>query len=153
MPSYVYRDGQMQQVPDTVITESTDLREKISNSLVVKEGATATTWAGVRGTITVEGGGVLDARGPVNGTVSVQAGGIATFYSRVSGTLQVSPGGRAKLTSNAVAVGTMHIEGDLLNEGTRGVQVRGSSNIYDAPGSTIRQPDEVRSDGTVVYYG
>jgi hypothetical protein len=47
----------------------------------------------------------------------------------------------------------MHIEGTLINQGTRGVQLHGDGDVEDREGSTVRPPDEVWDDGTVVYNG
>jgi len=153
MPSYDYRDGELVEVPDLVINESGDLHQSVKNTLVIRPGVTLNLHGRVSGTVRVEAGARLIARSDVSGTVNVASTAQATFYERMSGTLHVDRSGVATLAPSSVATGTMHIEGTLVNEGTRGVQVHGSGVVDDREGSTIRQPDETWEDGTMVYYG
>lgn len=153
MPSYTYRDGEMVEIPDTVITVSCEIREPVENTLIVRSGAHVTLWAKLSGTVVVERDAVLEACAAVGGTVDVLAGGRTLFRDKVGGTLHVREGGAATLADTAVALGTMKVDGVLTNEGVRGVQVNGQGRIIDAPGSTVRQPDETWADGTVVYLG
>lgn len=153
MPSYEHRDGELVEVPDLVINESGDLHQSVKNTLVIQPGVTLNLHGRVSGTVRVEAGGTLIARNDVSGTVNVASTAQATFYEQLSGTLHVERGGVATLAPASVATGTMHIEGTLVNEGTRGRQVHGSGVVDDREGSTIRQPDETWEDGTTVYYG
>lgn len=151
MPSYTYRDGKLVEIPDTVITESCEILEPVTNTLVIRAGAHVVTRATISGTVVVEQSAVLETRSPISGTVTVRQGGRALFRDRMSGTLNVDHGGTATLAPTAVALGTMNINGELTNEGVRGVQVNGQGHVFDAPGSTVRKPDETWADGTVVY--
>jgi hypothetical protein len=153
VPSYIYRDGEMVEVSDTIISTSCEIREPITNTVVIKPGVHVTAFAPVSGTVNVGAGASLDAHDRVGGTVHVAAGASAVFRGSVGGTLDVGQGGHATLTTTAVALGTMHIEGELTNEGVRGVQVHGRGTVSDMPGSTVRQPDEVHPDGTFIYHG
>lgn len=101
----------------------------------------------------MQGGATLTAFGDVHGTVHVAANTRATFHRRMGGTLNVGRDGVATLASSAIALGTMNIEGALINHGTRGVQVHGAGVVDDREGSMVRPPDETWQDGTVVYYG
>lgn len=151
MPSYVYRNGDMVEIPDTTITESCEIHETVTNALVIKAGVTVTARSNISGTVNLERGARLDAHGPVNGTVAVSAGAQVAFYDRVGGTVHVHAGAEAVIAPSSVALGTLVVEGLLTNEGVRGIQVSGSGRVVDAPGSEVRQPDERWSDGTVVY--
>ena len=151
-PSYEYRDGEMREVEDVVLTESAVLYEPVSRTVIIEAGAQVTTHGTISGTVEVRDG-QLDAVGPVSGTVNVARGATAHFSSRMSGTLVVRPGGKAHLRPGAVATGTMIIDGVLVNEGTRGVQVSGVGTVEDRAGSAVREPDELWDDGTAVYYG
>lgn len=153
MPSYEYRDGEMIEVPDLVVTESGDLREDVKHTLVIRPGVSLTVHGRVKGTVHVEGGARLDARGDVNGTVHVGPNAEATFHRKMGGTLHIERSGTATLAASAVALGTLHVEGKLVNYGTRGVQVHGGGTVDDREGSTVREPDEKWDDGTAVYYG
>lgn len=153
MSSYEYRNGQFVPVEDLVISESGDLHEKVNRTVVIENGTAVTTYGTINGTVQLRSGTSLDARGTINGTVNVEREATATFHAALNGTLNVDQGGVARLTSTAVSLGTKHIEGTLINEGVRGVQVSGSGTVEDRPGSTVRQPDEVRPDGGVVYRG
>ena len=151
MPSYTYRDGELVEVADTVITESCEIREPATNTVIIRSGAGVTARAKMSGTVMVERGAELVAHSPVTGTVTIDGGARAVFHDRASGTIHVRAGGEARLTATAVALGTMTVDGVLTNEGVRGVQVSGSGEVIDAPGSTVRAPDETWDDGTVVY--
>lgn len=153
MPSYEYRNGELVEVPDVVITESRDLHQNVKNTLVIRSGVTLNLYGRLSGTVQVQAGATLVARSDVSGTVRVASTAQATFYEHMSGTLHVDRGGVATLAPSSLATGTMHVEGTLVNEGTRGVQVHGPGVVDDREGSTIRQPDETWEDGTTVYYG
>lgn len=152
MPSYEYKDGELAEVPDLVINESGDLHQTVINTLVIRPEVTLNLHGRVSGTVRVEAGARLIARSDVSGTVSVAATAQATFYARMSGTLHVERSGVATLAPSSVATGTMHIEGTLVNEGTRGMQVYGSGVVDDRENSTIQQPDETWEDGTTAHY-
>jgi hypothetical protein len=151
MTSYTFRNGQMVEVPDTVVTEDTDFHDSISNTLVIHPGITATTFANVSGTVRVMAGAAFDARGAVSGTVTVDAGAVATFHSVANGSIHVSDQGLAHLLPGAIALGTMRIDGRLINEGVRGVNVSGVGFVEDREGSSVRRPTRTLSDGTTVY--
>lgn len=153
MTSYEYRNGQMVPVEDLVVSESGDLYENVDRTLVIENEATVTSHGRINGTVQLTPGTAFESRGTINGTVNVQRDATATFHARYNGTLNVDRGGVARLAPTAVALGTMDIEGTLINEGVRGVQVFGSGTVEDLPGSTVREPDEVRPDGAVVYRG
>ena len=55
------------------------------------------------------------------------------------------------LLPGAVALGVLRIEGTLINEGTRGVDVSGRGTVDDREGSILRRPDRSLPDGTTVY--
>jgi hypothetical protein len=143
----------MVPVEDVVISESGDLHENINRTLVIQNEATVTSYGTINGTVQLTPGTTFDARGSINGTVNVQRDATATFHAGLNGTLNVNRGGLARLAPTAVSLGTKHIDGTLINEGVRGVRVSGSGTVEDLPGSTVRQPDEVRPDGGVVYRG
>lgn len=151
MPSYTYRAGELVEVPDIIVSESCEIREPVKNTVIIRSGAQVTARSTLSGTVTVEQGAVLEAHGPVNGTVTIEGGARAVFHDRASGTIHVRAGGEARLTPTAVALGTMTVDGVLTNEGVRGVQVKGSGEVIDAPGSMVREPDETLTYGTVVY--
>lgn len=151
MPSYTYRDGRMVQIPDTVITEDTELRGMVTNTVIVRGPATATVLGSLNGTVSVEAGATLIAHGSVSGTLNVASGGTAIFHTATHGTLHVSAGAVAHLLPGASALGTMRIEGILINEGVRGTNVGGSGVVEDRPGSRVRQPDGTLPDGTTIY--
>lgn len=152
MPSYCYHDGQLVEVPDTIITVSCDIREPVRNTLIIRSGARVRTLARISGTLIVERGAFLEAEAPVDGTVDVHSGGSATFLAEVGGTMHVRVGGLATLEHTAQALGSMMIDGVLTNKGVRGVQLSGHGQVIDAPGSTIRTPDETSPDGRQVHY-
>lgn len=151
MPSYEYRNGKFVPVEDFVISESRDLRENVNRTVVIENGAVVTSYETINGTVQLRPGTVLDARGTINGTVNVESEATATFHGAFNGTLNVDHSGVARLTATAVSLGTKHIGGTLINEGVRGVHVSGSGTVEDRPGSTVRQPDEIRPDGGVIY--
>lgn len=151
MASFDYRDGQMIEVPDIVVNESRQIDQDVSRTLVIESGATVTTIGRVSGTIKVKSGAILDARGDVGGTVQIAAGGRAAFHASVGGTLHIEHGGVAAIGRTAVALGTMYVEGELINHGTRGFQVSGTGIVQDLEDSSVQQPDETWDDGTVVY--
>jgi hypothetical protein len=153
MPTYEYRNGQMVELPDVVITESGDLHDDVKRTVIVESGVELTTHGKISGTVNVRPDGTLIARGGVGGTVNVSTGARATFHGNLGGTLNVDRGGAAILASSASALGAMNIIGTLDNYGTRGKEVRGSGRVTDHDGSTVREPDETWADGTTVYYG
>lgn len=151
MPSYQYVDGRMVEIPDLVIDESCELQETIKQTVVLRNGAEVVVHGVVKGTVQVQRGSRVEFMNAVNGTVNVETGASASFFYRLGGTLNVYAGGSAFLSSSAVALGSMCIEGTLINEGVRGVNVSGSGVVEDREGSTVRLPDETWHDGTVVY--
>lgn len=151
MPSYKYVDGRMVEIPDTEITESGTLERDVRNTLIVRPGVQLTITGRVLGTVQVQSGASLNAVGSVSGTVHVEAGARAEFHSRLGGTLHVDRGGVATLSPGAVALGSLSIDGLLINEGTRGTQVRGRGSVDDRDGSRVREPDETTEDGAVIY--
>lgn len=153
MPSYTYRDGRMIEIPDTVVTEDTEIHDRISNTLVIRPGVKVTTFAPVSGTVRVMSGSTLDARGTVSGTVGLDDGARATFHGKASGTINVDRGAIAQLMPGAVALGILHVEGTLINEGTRGTNVHGRGSVEDRDGSIVRPPSRTLPDGTTIYEG
>lgn len=151
MPSFEYVDGQMVKVPDMEITESGTLGGDVRSTLIVRSGVQLTTTGDITGTVQIQRGASLSAIGHVAGTVHVASGAQAEFHSRMAGTLHVDSGGVAVLLPGSVALGTLRIDGLLINEGTRGIQVHGRGSVEDRDGSRVREPDEVMQDGSVVY--
>ena len=151
MTSYTYRNGQMTEIPDTVIAEDLEIRESISNTLIVRPGVNVTTLASITGTVRVMTGATLEARGSVSGTVGVEDGARATFHGQASGSINVDRGAVMHLLPGAVALGVLRIEGTLINEGTRGVNVSGRGTFDDREGSIVRRPDRSLPDGTAIY--
>jgi hypothetical protein len=151
MPGYEYRGDEFVPVPDVVVSESGDLWEDLSCTLVIGPGVALTTHGRISGTVEVGEGSTLDARNDLSGTLSVAANGVATIHRQASGTLHVGTGATVTLAESAVAIGTMHIDGRLINYGTRGVNVSGTGVVDDREGSTVRPPDETLDDGTVIY--
>lgn len=151
MPTYEYRDGEMVEVPDLVVSESGDLYEDVNTTLVIRSGVSLTLYGRVSGTVHVEQAATVEARGDVSGTVHIESTAEATFHQAMAGTLHVEPGGMATLARSAVALGTLHVDGTLVNYGTRGTQILGSGTVDDRENSTVREPDETWEDGTVVY--
>jgi len=150
--SFEYRDSRMIEVPDIAVSESQQIDEDVSRTLI-EFGGTVTTNGRVSGTVNVKSGAILDARADVGGTVHIAAGGRAAFHASMGGTLHMEHGGVAALGPSAVALGTIRVEGELIDHGTRGVQVSGGGIIQDLEGSSVRQPDETWDDGTIVYRG
>lgn len=151
MTSYTYRDGKMVEVPDTIVTEDTELHEPVKNTLIIKPGVAVISNAEISGTIVVMRGATLDARGSVSGTVTIQDEARATFHSSASGTVKVSGGAVMHLLPESIALGVLKVEGTLINEGTRGLNATGQGVIDDRVGSVVRRPDRTFRDGTTVY--
>jgi hypothetical protein len=151
MTTYTYQNGQMIEIPDTVIAEDVEIGEPISNTLIIRPGVNVTTLASITGTVRVMTGATLEARGSVSGTVGVEEGALATFHGQASGSINVERGAVMHLLAGAVALGVLRIEGSLLNEGTRGVNVSGGGTVEDREGSIVRRPDRSLPDGTTVY--
>ncbi|TDE08203.1 hypothetical protein [Jiangella asiatica] len=153
MPSYEYRDGQLVEVPDLIVRTSGDLHEEVHRTLVIASGVELAVHGVISGTVNVQSGAVLDARNDVYGTVNVEPDAQMRVHKHANDTLNVQRGGTITILPSAVALGTIHVEGTLINEGTRGTQVHGAGAIEDREGSSVRPPDETRGDGAVVYYG
>ena len=153
MPSYESRDGEMVEVPDFVVTESGDLHEPVTRTLIIQPGVTLNVTAKISGTVDIGDGSTLNAQSGVGGTVHVRPGGQVTFHERMGGTLHIARGATATIEPNATALGTINVDGTLINFGTRGVQVHGTGIVDDREGSSVREPDETQEDGTVIYRG
>ncbi|MGP5197341.1 hypothetical protein [Arthrobacter rhombi] len=151
MANYTYRDGKMVEVPDIIATEDTELHEPVKNTLIIRPGVAVVSYAKISGTIVVMPGATLDARGPVSGTVTIQDEARATFHSSASGTVKVSGGAVMHLLPGSIALGVLKVEGTLINEGTRGLNVTGQGVVDDRIGSIVRRPDRTLRDGTTVY--
>jgi hypothetical protein len=133
-PSYRFEDGKMVQIPDTIVSQSGTLDEDITNTVVIEPGVALITTGRISGTVNVLGGASLEAKNNVGGTVHIEPGGRATFHAGVGGTLVVDRSAVAVLTRSAVALGSLNIQGELVNEGTRGVQVTGGRNCERSGG-------------------
>lgn len=151
MTSYTYKDGEMIEIPDTVVSEDTEIREPVNNTLVLRPGVNVTTLAAVNGTVRVMVGATLQARGPVSGTLSVEDGARALIHGRAGGTIKIDRGAEVRLLPGAVALGVIRVDGSLINEGVRGVNVSGSGTVEDRAGSTVRSPDRTLPNGATVY--
>ncbi|MGT2462946.1 hypothetical protein [Sinomonas atrocyanea] len=119
--------------------------------MIIDNGASVTIYGTINGTLQLRPGTTVEARGIVNGTVNVERDAKATFHRAHNGTLNVDRGGVAQIAPTAVSLGTKNIDGMLINEGVRGVQIHGLGTVEDRPGSTVRQPDAIRPDGGVIY--
>lgn len=131
MPSYTYENGQMIELPDTVVSEDTEIREPVRNTLVLRPGVNVTTFAAVSGTVRVMSGATLQARGSVSGTVSVEDGARAVIHGQAGGTIKIDRGAEVHLLPGAVALGVIRVDGSLINEGVRGVNVSGPGIVED----------------------
>lgn len=149
-PSFEYRDGRMVEVPDVHISTDVVLSEPITRTLVISDGATVVARAPISGSVQITAGQLI-AETSISGTVTVRSGSSASFAASMSGTLNVAVGGRAHIRPGATALGSMRIDGSLLNEGVRGVQLHGSGQVEDR--GQVRQPDRTDPDGVVVYLG
>lgn len=150
MSSYEYRDGKLVPVSDTVINEDCELQDPVTNTLTIQAGVSVIARGNINGTVNVMQGASLEAYGDVNGTVSAESDTKITFHGRANGTIHLAAGGVARLLRGAAALGTLRIEGTLINEGTRGTNVFGTGQIDDCEGSSVRYPDSA-SDTAVVY--
>lgn len=153
MTSYTYKDGEMIEIPDTVVFEDTEIREPVSNTLVLRSGVNVTTFAAVSGTVRIMSGATLQARGPVSGTLSVEQRARAFIHGRADGTIKIDRGAEVHLLSGAVALGVIRVDGALINEGVRGENVSGPGTVEDRAGSTVRRPDRTLPNGATVYEG
>lgn len=151
MTSYAYKNGEMVEIPDTVVSEDAEIRGPVNNTLVLRPGVNVTTLAAVSGTVRVMSGATLRAQGPVSGTVSVEDGARAIIHGQAGGTIKIDRGAEVHLLPGAVALGVIRVEGSLINEGVRGANVSGPGNVEDREGSTVRHPDRTLPDGTTVY--
>lgn len=151
VPTYTYRNGEMIEIPDTVVVEDTEIHNSISNSLIIRPGVTVITFASVSGTIQVMSRATLDARGPISGTVSISDGARVNFHDAANGTITVDRGAVVHLLPGSVALGAIHLEGTLVNEGVRGINVTGNGTVEDREGSMVRRPDRTLPDGTTIY--
>ncbi|MFJ3384763.1 MULTISPECIES: hypothetical protein [unclassified Curtobacterium] len=118
------------------------LTEPITQTVIVTNAATATARARVSGTVNVEDG-VFVALATVSGTVHVAAGSMAVFADQMSGTLHLASGGSARILPGASALGTMHIDGHLLDEGERGCRCVAPGRSRTVAGSA-RQTSSAR---------
>lgn len=153
MTSFELRNGELVEVPDDIISESGVYDRDIARTLQITPGVRMTTTGKVSGTVNVGEGAEWIAVGDVSGTVTIAAGATVTFERHASGTIDIQKGAEATLGPDCVALGIISVDGLLVNQGTRGVNVLGAGTVDDTPGSRVRQPDEVRADGTTVYYG
>lgn len=151
MTSYTYRDGKMVEVPDTIVSEDTELHEPVKNTLIIRPGVTVVSYAKISGTIVVMPGAMLDAHGPVSGTVTIQGEARAAFHGSANGTVKVSKDAVMHLLPESSALGVLEVEGTLINEGTRGLNVTGQGVIDDRIGSIVRRPERTLRDGSTVY--
>jgi hypothetical protein len=143
----------MVEVPDTTVSEDCIIDVPVDNTLVIEPGVNAIARAPISGTVEVQQDSVLDARSDVSGTVHLSRGARAVFHGRANGTINIEAGAVMRLLPKATALGTLIVDGTLINEGTRGVNVSGSGTVDDREGSTVRQPNKTLSDGSMVYEG
>lgn len=151
MPSYKIVNGAQVEVSDTVVSDDATVEDELSNVVIVRNGAELIARARITGSVVVERGGRLLAFEDVTGTVSLQEGSEAEFHAGLGGALHVSRRATALLKPDAVALGSLNVDGTLVNEGTRGRTVNGDGRVDDLPGSTVRQPDAVDGDMEIYY--
>lgn len=152
MTSFELQDGQLRQVPDQVISESGVFEQDVAQTLRIAPGIRVATTGTLNGTVHVGEEAEWIAAGDVNGAVEIASGATAVFQRRATGTISILRGASATFGPDCVALGMIHVEGALINEGTRGVNVHGPGTVSDLPGSQVRQPDEVWPDGTTFYF-
>lgn len=151
MPSYEYRNGRRVELEDLVVSVSQDLHETINCSLRVQAGAILSSYGTINGSIDLELGAQLHAFGPINGTLYVRDGAEVVIHRALNGSAVICSGGTLHIEQAASAMGSLQIEGTLINSGTRSDTVSGSGRILDREGSTVRRPDEIRPDGTRIF--
>lgn len=153
MPSYEFRNGRKIEIPETILDKSGDFVGTHNNSVIVRGmGTHVASRATINGTLTVSDGVTFENFGTVNGTVNVASGANYVVHGAQNGTSHVEHGGKLRVAPGGMLMGIASGEGELVNEGTRASTSTYVRRIVDAPGSRVRQPDEVDGDGTTYFY-
>lgn len=154
MPTYEYQAGGTRvQIQDLVIHESSDLHTDQNRSVVVRSpGTCANFYATINGSVAVEDGAELHVFGVINGSVHVGPGSATIVHKRLNGSVHVSRTAEVRIAPGGIHAGSIHCDGVYVNEGTRGGTQSGFGDVVDAPGSTVRPPDEVTGDGARTYW-
>ena len=154
MPSFIQGpDGAMVEIEELVIDQSCDLRENQDRSVTVRGSQTRVRiMSRINGSVTVEDLAEVDVTGTLNGSLHVAAGSTVVVYGHQNGSVHVARGGSVKVAGGGVLAGSIHCNGDLLNEGTRAGSESGSGSIVDGPSGRVRQPDRIGPNGERVYH-
>jgi hypothetical protein len=113
----------MIEIPDTVVSEDTEIRGPVTNTLVTCPGVSVTTLDAVSGTVRVMSGDTLPARARCLGWLTSRTG--------------LAPCSTAKQAAQSRCV--------------RGVRVSGSGPVKYREGSTLRPPVRTMPSGTTIY--
>lgn len=154
MPSFIQGpDGAMVEIEDLIIDESCHLRENQDRSVTVRGSQTRVTITSrINGSVTVEDLADVDVAGTVNGSLHVAPGSTVVVHGRQNGSVHVARGGTLKVAGGGVLAGSIHCDGELLNDGTRAGSESGSGSIVDGPSGRVRQPDRIGPNGEKYYH-
>jgi hypothetical protein len=134
-----------------VLSEDTELRGVINNGVVVDAGAVVRVLGTLNGSVSVKSGTVLND-GTVNGSVHLASGTEVRVAGVLSGSTHIAEGGTAVVLRAGSLRGSLHNDGLLINDGTRGGTVQGSGSIEDRPGASVKQPNYMSADGVNATY-
>lgn len=153
MPSYIQApDGSMIEIDDLVIDQSGELREPQNRGVIVQGPETVVKlMSTINGSVSVEDGASVDLEGTVNGSVHVAAGSTFVVQGKLKGSVHIAHGAKMHISERGLLAGSIHCDGELVNDGTRDVAESGSGSIIDGPTGSIRQPNRVDPDGTKIY--
>lgn len=153
MPSFIQgADGSMIEIEDLILDESCTLRENQDRSVTVRGADThVTILSRVNGTILVEGQANVDLAGTVNGSLRVAPGSSVSVRGEQNGSVNVAYGASLRIVEGGVVAGSIHCDGELLNDGTRIASESGVGSITDGLTGIVRKPDRIELDGTKIY--
>ncbi len=120
-----------------------------AGTIEVEAGATLRVVGDQHGTVHLHSDSQLVVTGQIHGTLHLAPGSSALIEGAQHGTVHVSRGSLVEVAPGGILAGTLHIDGLVRNGGTRGGAVRGSGELGDLPGSSVKRP--VTRDG-VSYY-
>lgn len=137
--------------PDIVVTDETQIDGTHRGSVHVRPEGHLTANGTIQGSLLLDPNARATIRGKQQGSVHVSSGADLTVYGAVEGSLHVEHHATVTIASGAKLAGSLHNEGLVIVRGVFGGARFGRGELRFEDQGYEKRPDEVRSDGTVVY--
>jgi hypothetical protein len=139
------------EVPPRRIVGEETIADEHQGSIIVESGAHLRLTGAHQGSLRVQSGAAAEILGQHQGSLHVWGRAHVQVHGRQQGSVHVAAGGLVEVAATGRCQGSLHVEGRFVNGGVRGGSVHGHGTIDDVEGGRVKQPDEIKPDGSHVY--